>query len=42
MSPLDRAAVLEGARRGAFQVMLVSDVAARGLDLPQVSRVVHH
>eukprot|EP00775_Hariotina_reticulata_P006670 gene6670-6894_t len=41
MSALDRAAVLEGARRGAFQVMLVSDVAARGLDLPQIDVVVN-
>lgn len=39
MTPLERAAVLEGARKGAFQLLLVSDVAARGIDLPQVSGV---
>jgi superfamily II DNA/RNA helicase len=36
MTPLERAAVLEAARKGAFQLLLASDVAARGLDMPQV------
>jgi superfamily II DNA or RNA helicase len=37
MTPLERAAVLDAARKGAFQLLLVSDVAARGIDMPQVS-----
>jgi superfamily II DNA/RNA helicase len=36
MTPLERAAVLDAARKGAFQLLLVSDVAARGIDMPQV------
>jgi superfamily II DNA/RNA helicase len=36
MTPLERAAVLDAARKGAFQLLLVSDMAARGLDMPQV------
>jgi superfamily II DNA/RNA helicase len=40
MTPLERAAVLDAARKGAFQLLLVSDVAARGLDMPQVGDLV--
>jgi hypothetical protein len=32
----ERGATLEAARNGAFRLLLVSDLAARGLDLPQV------
>lgn len=36
MTKMGRQAVLEGFRKGSFPLLLVNDVAARGLDLPQV------
>jgi superfamily II DNA or RNA helicase len=36
LQPSERGATLEAARNGAFRLLLVSDLAARGLDLPQV------
>jgi superfamily II DNA/RNA helicase len=32
----ERGAIFEAARNGAFRLLLVSDLAARGLDMPQV------
>uniref|UniRef100_UPI000693A97A DEAD/DEAH box helicase n=1 Tax=Gorillibacterium massiliense TaxID=1280390 RepID=UPI000693A97A len=36
----ERAKVMDGFRRGKFQLLLATDVAARGLDLPGVSHVI--
>ena len=36
LSSSERAAVLDAARKGAYQLLLVSDVAARGIDMPKV------
>ena len=36
----DRAKVMDGFRRGKFQLLLATDVAARGLDLPGVTHVI--
>ena len=37
-----REVALEGFRNGRFRVLLATDVAARGLDLPDVNLVVHY
>lgn len=34
----ERGAIFEAARNGAYQLLLVSDLAARGLDMPNVSQ----
>lgn len=36
LQPMERGAIFEAARNGAYRLLLVSDLAARGIDLPQV------
>lgn len=38
---VERATVLNGFRQGAFQVLIATDVAARGLDIDEVSHVIN-
>lgn len=38
----DRAASMQQFREGKIQLLLASDVAARGLDIPEVSLVIHY
>lgn len=40
-SKQDRANVMQAFRAGQFQLLLATDVAARGLDLPQVTHVIN-
>ncbi|NTZ17052.1 DEAD/DEAH box helicase [Paenibacillus sp. JMULE4] len=40
-SKQDRANVMQAFRAGKFQLLLATDVAARGLDLPQVTHVIN-
>lgn len=42
MSQAKRTAVMEGARAGVVSVMVSSDAAARGLDLPSLPAVIHY
>ncbi|WNQ12766.1 DEAD/DEAH box helicase [Paenibacillus aurantius] len=37
----DRARVMNGFREGRFQLLLATDVAARGLDIPEVTHVIN-
>lgn len=36
LSASERGAIFDAARKGAYRLLLVSDLAARGLDMPQV------
>jgi ATP-dependent RNA helicase DDX51/DBP6 len=42
MSQAKRTAIMEGARAGVVSVMVSSDAAARGLDLPSLPAVIHY
>ncbi|AWR85525.1 DEAD/DEAH box helicase [Meiothermus taiwanensis] len=42
MSQIDRERVMERFRSGAVSVLVATDVAARGLDIPEVDLVVHY
>lgn len=41
MAQAERTRTLEAFRRGSIQVLVCTDVASRGIDVPEVSRVVH-
>eukprot|EP00877_Chromochloris_zofingiensis_P005960 jgi/Chrzof1/1617/Cz10g14220.t1 len=41
LDKLQRQNCLEGFRRGAYRVLIVNDVAARGLDLPDLDAVIN-
>ena len=41
MEQRDRTRTVDAFRDGSLQVLVATDVAARGLDLPEVSRVIH-
>ena len=41
LAPAERQRVLEGFRAGRFRALLVTDLAARGLDVPDCDLVVH-
>ena len=38
----ERASILEGFRNGVHNVLIATDVAARGLDIPNVSHVINY
>lgn len=42
MGQIDRERVMERFRSGAVSVLVATDVAARGLDIPEVDQVVHY